>query len=286
METKKVTIKYLRDKKLNNEKITMVSVYDFPMAQAVDEAGVDMVCVGDSVATAVLGHQNTVKISLDEILHHCRAVSAACKRALTIADMPFGSYNESKEQAIRNANRCLKEGGVDAVLLEGGGEFIAEITEALVKAGIPVMTVLGVNPQTMHLQSGLDMKGSTAGEALSILREALSIEKAGAFAFELLFVTEQLATAITDKVSIPTLGLGSGRFCDGQLLLSYDLLGMRPWFTAKFTKRYANLADDIKKAFHACVEDVKTKNFPQKENAESMSHEEFRKFEESLKTTF
>jgi 3-methyl-2-oxobutanoate hydroxymethyltransferase len=284
MERQKVTIKHLQEMKSRKEKITMLSAYDFPLALAMEEAGIEMVCVGDSVATVVLGHQDTIRISLDAMLHHSRAVTASCKKALTIGDMPFGSYNESKEQAIRNANRFLKEGGVDTVILEGGGEFIAEITYALVKAGIPVMTVLGVNPQTMHLQSGLNVRGTTAEEAFVIYKEALMMAEAGAFAFELLFIPEELAKIITETVSIPTIGLGSGRFCDGQLLITYDLLGIRSWFTARFAKRYANLGDEIKKAFSSYVSDVKSGNFPQNENVFSMSNEEYTKLENLVKT--
>ena len=284
MERQKVTIRELQEKKARKEKITMLSAYDYPMGLAMDEAGIDMVCDGDSVATVVLGHQNTIRISLEEMIHHCRAVTASCKMALTIGDMPFGSYNESKEQAIRNANRFLKEGGVDTVIIEGGGEIIAETTAAFVKAGIPVMTVLGVNPQTMHLQSGLNVRGTVADEAFTILKEALLMQESGAFALELLFIPEQLAKIITEKVTIPTIGLGSGRFCDGQLLITYDLLGLHQWFTAQFAKRYVNLSDEIRKGLNAFVDDVKNENFPQKENVFSMNEEEYTKLENLIKT--
>jgi 3-methyl-2-oxobutanoate hydroxymethyltransferase len=284
MDRQKVTIKRLKEKKDRKEKITMLSAYDYPMGMAMDEAQIDMVCVGDSVATVMLGHPNTIRISLEEMLHHSRAVTSSCKFALTIGDMPFGSYNESKEQAIHNANRFLKEGGVDTVILEGGGEFVADVTASLVKAGIPVMTVLGVNPQMMHLQSGLNVRGSTAEEAFIILKEALLMEKAGAFALELLFIPEQLATIITERVSIPTIGLGSGRFCDGQLLITYDLLGLRQWFTAKFAKRYANLSEDIKNALNSYREDVKNKQFPQEDNVFTMSDREYDNLEKLIKS--
>jgi 3-methyl-2-oxobutanoate hydroxymethyltransferase len=284
MEREKITIKRLKEKKDRKEKITMLSAYDFPMGMAMDEAQIDMVCVGDSVATVMLGHPNTIRISLEEMLHHSKAVTASCKFALTIGDMPFGSYNESKEQAIHNANRFLKEGGVDTVILEGGGEFVADVTTSLVKAGIPVMTVLGVNPQMMHLQSGLNIRGSTAEEALIIFKEALLMEKAGAFALELLFIPEQLAKIITERVTIPTIGLGSGRFCDGQLLITYDLLGLRQWFTAKFAKRYANLSEEIKNALHSYVEDVKKDEFPREDNVYSMSDQEYEKLEKQIKS--
>jgi 3-methyl-2-oxobutanoate hydroxymethyltransferase len=284
MDRQKVTIKRLKEKKDRKEKITMLSAYDYPMGMAMDEAQIDMVCVGDSVATVMLGHPNTIRISLEEMLHHSKAVTSSCKFALTIGDMPFGSYNESKEQAIHNANRFLKEGGVDTVILEGGGEFVADVTASLVKAGIPVMTVLGVNPQMMHLQSGLNVRGSTAEEAFIILKEALLMEKAGAFALELLFIPEQLATIITERVSIPTIGLGSGRFCDGQLLITYDLLGLRQWFTAKFAKRYANLSEDIKNALNSYREDVKNKQFPQEDNVFTMSDREYDNLEKLIKS--
>lgn len=284
MERAKVTVKRLREMKAKKEKIAALSSYDFPMTQAMERAGADLIFIGDSLATAVLGHANAVGVTMEEMLHHCKAVSAAGSKAIIVGDMPFGSYNESKEQAVRNANRFMKEGGVDAVLLEGGGEFVAEVTAAMVKSGIPVMTVLGVNPQTMHLQSGLEVRGQTAEEAFEILQEALAIEAAGAFAFELLFVTEQLAKAITERVSIPTIGIGSGRFCDGQLLLPYDLLGLRPWFTARFAKRYANLSELISKAFTDYVGDVHGGAFPQKEHGFSMVEEEDGKLQELIRS--
>jgi 3-methyl-2-oxobutanoate hydroxymethyltransferase len=277
MNREKVTLKKLKDKKAKQEKITMLSAYDFPMALAMEEAQIDMICVGDSVATVMLGHPNTVRITLEEMLHHSKAVTASCKYALTIGDMPFGSYNESKEQAIHNANRFLKEGGVDTVILEGGGEFVAEVTTALVKAGIPVMTVLGVNPQMMHLQSGLNIRGENAEEAFSIYREAIMMERAGAFALELLFIPEQLAKMITEKISIPTIGLGSGRYCDGQLLITYDLLGLKQWFTAKFAKRYVNLSVEIINAFKSYVKDVHTNEVPSESNVFKMNDDEFDK---------
>jgi 3-methyl-2-oxobutanoate hydroxymethyltransferase len=283
MDREKVTIRTLWEKKKKGEKITMLSAYDFPMGQVMDEVGIDMVCVGDSVATVVLGHPNTIRVNLEEMLHHSKAVTASCKKALTIGDMPFGSYNESKEQAIRNANRFLKEGGVDTIVLEGGGEFLAEIAQALVRAGIPVMTVLGVNPQMMHLQSGLNVRGTTAEEAATIVKEAILMEQAGVFALELLFIPEQLAKIITEKVAIPTIGLGSGRYCDGQLLITYDLLGLRPWFTMRFAKRYANLLVEMKKALNDFVKDVHTRNFPLEDNVYIMNEVEFARLQDLTK---
>ena len=209
MERQKVTIKQLQEMKVRKEMITMLSAYDYPLGQAMDRAGVDIVCVGDSLGMVVLGYEGTVPVTMEQMVHHCRAVTNGCKKALVVADMPFGSYNESKEQTVRNGNRFLKEGGADSVLLEGG-ERVADMVQALVKAGIPVMGHLGVTPQTVAMQSGYKVRGTSSEEAFQILKEAIVLEQAGVFAIELECIPEKVCKEITERVSVPTISLGGG----------------------------------------------------------------------------
>jgi len=282
MERKKVTIKQLQEKKAQKKLITMLSAYDYPLGQAMDRAGIDIVCVGDSLGMVVLGYEGTVPVTMEQMLHHCQAVTAGCKHAFVVADMPFGSYNESKEQAIRNGNRFLKEGKADAVLLEGG-ERIVEIAQALVKAGIPVMGHLGVTPQTVSMQSGFKVRGTSSEEAYQLLKEAFMLEQAGVFAIELECISEKVCKEITERVSIPTISLGGGRYCDGVFMITYDALGLFERFTPKFAKKYANLLDEMNRALSAFVDEVEKKKFPQEENVFNIKDEEYRKFLELAK---
>jgi 3-methyl-2-oxobutanoate hydroxymethyltransferase len=282
MEREKVTIRKLQEMKARKETITMLSAYDYPLGQAIDRAGIDIACVGDSLGMVVLGYEGTVPVTMEQMIHHCKAVTAGCKKALVVGDMPFGSYNESKEDAIRNGNRFLKDGGADAVLLEGG-ERVADIIKALVKAGIPVMGHLGVTPQTVAMQSGYKVRGTGAKEAYQILREAIILEEAGAFAIELECIPEPVGKEITRRVSVPTISLGGGRYCDGVFMITYDALGLFERFTPRFAKKYAHLLDEINRAFAAFVEEAKGKQFPQEENVFTMKEEEYRQFCELLK---
>jgi len=283
MERQKVTIKQLQEMKVRKEMITMLSAYDYPLGQAMDRAGVDIVCVGDSLGMVVLGYEGTVPVTMEQMIHHCKAVTTGCKKALVVGDMPFGSYNESKEQAIRNANRFLKEGGADAVLLEGG-ERVADIIQALVKAGIPVMGHLGVTPQTVAMQSGYKVRGTSAEEAFQILKEAIILEQTGVFAIELECIPEKVCEEITKKVSVPTISLGGGRYCDGVFMITYDAIGLFERFTPKFAKKYVNLLNEINKALGTFVDEAKSKNFPKEENVFNIKEEEYRKFLELVKT--
>jgi 3-methyl-2-oxobutanoate hydroxymethyltransferase len=282
VERKKMTIKQLQEKKAKKEMITMLSAYDYPLGQAMDKAGIDIVCVGDSLGMVVLGYEGTVPVTMDQMVHHCKAVTAGCKNALIVADMPFGSYNESKKQAIRNGNRFLKEGGADAVLLEGG-ERIVDIAQALVKAGIPVMGHLGVTPQTVSMQSGFKVRGTIGEEAYQMLKEAFMLEKAGVFAIELECIPEKVCKEITERVAIPTVSLGGGRYCDGVFMITYDALGLFERFTPKFAKKYAHLLDEINKALSSFVEEAKGKKFPQEENVFNIREEEYKKFLDMIK---
>ncbi len=283
MERQKVTIRQLQEMKGRKEMITMLSAYDYPLGQAMDRAGVDIVCVGDSLGMVVLGYEGTVPVTMEQMIHHCKAVTAGCKKALVVGDMPFGSYNESKKQAIRNGNRFLKEGGADSVLLEGG-ERVADIIQALVKAGIPVMGHLGVTPQTVAMQSGYKVRGTGAQEAFQILKEAIILEQAGVFAIELECIPEMVCKEITERVSIPTISLGGGRYCDGVFMITYDALGLFERFTPKFAKKYVHILNEINKALTAFVDEAKNKKFPQEENVFNMKEEEYQKFSEMVKT--
>ncbi len=283
MERQKVTIRQLQEMKARKEMITMLSAYDYPLGQAMDRAGVDIVCVGDSLGMVVLGYEGTVPVTMEQMIHHCRAVTAGCKKALVVGDMPFGSYNESKEQTVRNGNRFLKEGGADAVLLEGG-ERVADMVQALVKAGIPVMGHLGVTPQTVAMQSGYKVRGTSAEEAFQILKEALVLEQAGVFAIELECIPEKVCKEITERVSAPTISLGGGRYCDGVFMITYDALGLFERFTPKFAKKYVHILNEINKALAAFVDEAKSKRFPQEENVFNIKEEEYRKFSELVKT--
>lgn len=281
MERQKVTIMQLKEKKARKEMITMLSAYDYPLGQAMDKAGIDIVCVGDSLGMVLLGYEGTVPVTMEEMIHHCKAVTAGCKNPLVVGDMPFGSYNESKEQAIRNATRFLKEGGADSVLLEGG-ERVVDIVQALVKAGIPVMGHLGVTPQTVTLQSGFKVRGTNGEEAIQIFKEAIMLEKAGVFAIELECIPEKVCKEITERVSVPTISLGGGRYCDGVFMITYDLLGLFERFTPKFSKKYANLLDEINKALSAYVEDVRNRKFPKEKNVFNIKEGEYRNFLEMV----
>ena len=283
MERQKVTIRQLQEMKARKEMITMLSAYDYPLGEAMDRAGVDIVCVGDSLGMVVLGYEGTVPVTMEQMIHHCRAVTAGCKKALVVGDMPFGSYNESKEQTVRNGNRFLKEGGADAVLLEGG-ERVADMVQALVKAGIPVMGHLGVTPQTVAMQSGYKVRGTSSEEAFQILKEALVLEQAGVFAIELECIPEKVCKEITERVSVPTISLGGGRYCDGVFMITYDALGLFERFTPKFAKKYVHILDEINKALAAFVDEAKSKRFPQEENVFNIKEEEYRKFLELVKT--
>jgi 3-methyl-2-oxobutanoate hydroxymethyltransferase len=282
MERQKVTIRQLLEMKARKETITMLSAYDYPLGQAMDRAGVDIVCVGDSLGMVVLGYEGTVPVTMEQMVHHCKAVTAGCKKSLVVADMPFGSYNESVEQAIRNGNRFLKEGGADAVLLEGG-ERVADIIRGLVKAGIPAMGHLGVTPQTVAMQSGYKVRGTGAEEAYQMLKEALILEEAGVFAIELECIPEKVCKEITERVSVPTVSLGGGRYCDGVFMITYDALGLFERFTPKFAKKYAHLLDEINKALAAFVGEAKSGKFPQEENVFNIKEDEYKKFSELVK---
>lgn len=277
-QRKKVTTLTFRQKKERGEPITMLTAYDYPTAMAMDKAGVDAILVGDSLAMVVLGYENTLPVTMEEMLHHSRAVARGAKSSLLIGDMPFMSYQVSVEEAVRNAGRFLQQGGMDAVKLEGGRER-ADAVRAITGAGIPVMGHIGLTPQSVNQLGGFRAQGKTAAAAKRLLEDAKILEEAGAFSLVLESVPAKLAEVISKKISIPTIGIGAGAGCDGQVLVTHDLLGLFDRFTPKFVKKYANLHEAMKKAFIEYIDDVETKRFPAVEHTVEMSDEEWTEFQ-------
>ncbi len=276
-QRKKVTTLTFRQKKERGEPITMLTAYDYPTAMAIDRAGIDSILVGDSLAMVVLGYENTLPVTMEEMLHHARAVARGAKSALLIGDMPFMSYQISVEEAVRNAGRFLQQGGMDAIKLEGGRER-ADAVRAIVGAGIPVMGHLGLTPQSVHQLGGFRAQGKNASAAKRLLEDAQILEDAGAFSLVLESVPARLAEYISKKISIPTIGIGAGLGCDGQVLVTHDLLGLFDRFTPKFVKKYANLHDAMNTAFTEYIDDVETKRFPAPEHTVEMTDDEWNEF--------
>ncbi len=263
-------------------KITMVTAYDYPTALLADKAGIDIILVGDTCSMVVLGYDSTLPITMDEMIYHCKAVKRGVKHALIVGDMPFMSFNVSKEDTIRNAGRFIKEGGCDAVKLEGG-IIIKDTVRAIVDAGIPVMGHVGLAPQTATFLSGYRVKGKEAIKAMKIIQDAKSVESSGAFSIVLESLTSEVAKIITHELSIPTIGIGAGPDCDGQVLVLHDLLGLFDKFTPKFVKRYANLSDEILKALETYRDEVQRGIFPDDQHSYHMEKAEFDKLQEKLK---
>ncbi|MCK9582267.1 MAG: 3-methyl-2-oxobutanoate hydroxymethyltransferase [Endomicrobiales bacterium] len=257
----KITIKTLAELKKAKRKITALTAYDYPTAKILDDAGVDVVLVGDSVGMVKLGYPSTIPVELFEIIYHCRAVRRAVINALLVADMPFMSYETSKKDAIKNAGEIIKYGMAQAVKIEGGEELIDNI-KAVIDAKIPVMGHLGLMPQAINLIGGYKIQGKTDEDAEKIIRSAHILEKAGVFAVVLECVPEKLAKTITSELSIPTIGIGSGKYCDGQILVSDDMFGITQGKTPGFVKRYANLSDAMIKATKLYCQEVKQSKFP------------------------
>lgn len=279
---KKVTTLTFRQKKERGEAITMLTAYDYPTALAMDKAGVDSILVGDSLAMVVLGYENTLPVTMDEMLHHARAVSRGAKSALLVGDMPFMSYQVSVEDAVRNAGRFLQQGGMDAVKLEGGRER-ADAVRAIASAGIPVMGHLGLTPQSVNQLGGFRAQGKTASAAKRLLEDARILEEAGVFSLVLESVPARLAEYISKQISIPTIGIGAGPGCDGQVLVTHDVLGLFERFTPKFVKQYANFHAEMSKAFTDYIDDVESKRFPAVEHTVEMTDDEWSLFLEEAK---
>jgi len=262
----KTTIQDLLRKKAEGRKITILTAYDYPFAQIVDEAGVDAVLVGDSLGVVVQGLENTLPVTMEEMIYHTKMVARAVKNAFVIGDMPFMSYQASVEDAVRNAGRFLKEGGAAAIKIEGGAE-IAEKIRAMTRSDIPVMAHVGLTPQSIHRMGGYKVQGKTKSAARKLIEEAKVVEAAGAFSIVLEGIPMALAREITKTLSIPSIGIGAGPYCDGQVLVLHDLLGLFDRFVPKFIKRYANLKKEAVAAVETYIKEVEGGNFPSEDQS-------------------
>jgi 3-methyl-2-oxobutanoate hydroxymethyltransferase len=269
-------------KKARGETITMLTAYDYPTAYAIDQAGIDSILVGDSLGMVVLGYSNTLPVTMEDMLHHCRAVARGAQYAMLIGDMPFMSYQASPEDAVRNAGRFLQEAGMDGVKLEGGRERLDAIN-SIISAGIPVQGHLGLTPQSVHQFGGFRPQGRSASAAARLLDDALLLQEAGCFSLVLESVPARLATLISERLDIPTIGIGAGAGCDGQVLVTHDLLGLFDRFTPRFVKKYANLHTVMAEAFSAYRDDVLEGTFPAKEHAVEMPEQEWQAFINNVK---
>ncbi|HXV49059.1 MAG TPA: 3-methyl-2-oxobutanoate hydroxymethyltransferase [Candidatus Binatia bacterium] len=262
----KITVPHILKMKQRGEKSTCLTAYDYAMARILDEAGVEMLLVGDSLGCVVQGNSNTLAVTMEEMIYHTRAVVRGRKRALVIGDMPFMSYQLNKEQALQNAGRFLKEAGAEAVKLEGGVTML-ETIRAIVNAGIPVMGHVGLTPQSVHQFGGYKVQGRDANRREMVLRDALAVEEGGAFAVVLEGIPLDLAREITERLAIPTIGIGAGVHCDGQVLVIHDMLGLFDDFTPKFVKRYADVKSAVSGAVQDFIGDVKGRKFPAEEHS-------------------
>lgn len=269
MKNTAVTFKQAKEK---NEKLTMLTAYDYSTAKIIDEAGINGILVGDSLGMVCLGYEDTLSVTMEDMIHHTKAVSRGVKNTLVVADMPFMSYQTSVYDAVVNAGRLIKEGRAHVVKLEGGVEVCDKI-EAIVKASIPVMAHIGLTPQSVNAFGGFKVQGKDEEAAKNLIEAALAVEKAGAFAVVLECVPAKLAAIITEKLSIPTIGIGAGAQCDGQILVYQDMLGMYSDFTPKFVKKYESLGGKMNVAFKKYIEEVKDGVFPAEEHSFKINDE-------------
>jgi 3-methyl-2-oxobutanoate hydroxymethyltransferase len=280
MDKKPMTIPAIIGKKNSRSKITALTAYDFSFAKLLDATDIDIILVGDSLAMVALGFPNTLPVTMDEMIAHTRAVSKGIQNSLLVGDMPFMSYQVSDEQAIANAGRFLQEGGATAVKLEGGVR-VAKKVRTIVQAGIPVMGHIGLTPQSVHQFGGYKVQGKNLLQARQIKQDARELEKAGAFAVVLEGIPSDLAGEITDCLKIPTIGIGAGPHCDGQILVLQDMLGITQDFTPKFVKRYANLDAEIKNAVGQYIDEVRSGEFPGKEHSYNTDKKPLKKVDDS-----
>ena len=269
MKNTAVTFKQAKEK---NEKLTMLTAYDYSTAKIIDEAGINGILVGDSLGMVCLGYEDTLSVTMEDMIHHTKAVSRGVKNTLVVADMPFMSYQTSVYDAVVNAGRLIKEGRAHVVKLEGGLEVCDKI-EAIVKASIPVMAHIGLTPQSVNAFGGFKVQGKDEEAAKRLIEEAIAVEKAGAFAVVLECVPAKLAKIISEKLTIPTIGIGAGSDCDGQILVYQDMLGMYSDFTPKFVKKYENLGEKMNVAFKKYIEEVKDGIFPGEEHSFKINDE-------------
>ncbi len=260
-EYKRVTVKSLVDMKKNGEKISMLTAYDYSMAKIVDDAKVDVILVGDSASNVMAGHETTLPITLDQMIYHATSVIRAVKRALVVVDIPFGSYQSDPKEALRSAIRIMKESGAHAVKVEGGEE-IKESVKRILNAGIPVMGHLGLTPQAIYKFGTYSVRAKEEDEAEKLIADAKLLERLGCFAIVLEKIPAELTKKVSETISIPTIGIGGGKYADGQVLVIHDLLGMTHEFNPRFLRRYMNLYEDMGNAISQYVSDVKSKDFP------------------------
>ncbi|MCT4597902.1 MAG: 3-methyl-2-oxobutanoate hydroxymethyltransferase [Vallitalea sp.] len=269
---KKITTETIRRKKKNNEIITMLTAYDYPTAEILDEAGIDMLLVGDSLGMVVLGYDNTTEVTMEDMLHHVKAVTRGSKRSLIVADLPFLSYHIGINETVKNAGRLIQEGKANAVKLEGGKEVVPQV-KAIVNAGIPVMGHIGLTPQSINQLGGYYVQGKSEEDAKKLIEDAKALEQAGAFSIVLECVPTELAKLITNELSIPTIGIGAGCDCDGQVLVTHDVLGLYSRMVPKFVKQYANIRESIVDATKEYITEVKEKSFPSNEHVFHLQEE-------------
>ena len=262
----KITVPHIQKMKQRGESITCLTAYDYSFARIIDEAGVEMLLVGDSLGCVIQGGQNTMAVTMDEMIYHTRAVARGRKRALVIGDMPFMSYQVNQEQALQNAGRFFKEAGAEAVKLEGG-VIVRDSIQAIVNAGMPVMGHVGLTPQSVHQFGGYKIQGREKNRREIVLTDALAVQEAGAFAVVLEGIPMDLAEEITERLTIPTIGIGAGMHCDGQVLVIHDMLGLFDDFTPKFVKRYADVKSIMSGAVKEFIGDVKARKFPAEEHS-------------------
>lgn len=275
---KKITTATIRDMKKSGECITMLTAYDYAAATIVDEAGVDMVLVGDSLGMVVLGYEDTLSVTMEDMIRHTQAVARGTKTALVVADLPFMSYQVSRELAVLNAGRLVTEGMAEAVKIEGGREFLSEI-EGIVRAGIPVMGHLGLTPQSVNQFGGFKVQGKTAEAASKLIDDALALEEAGVFSIVLECIPSEIAKIVTEKLTIPTIGIGAGPHVDGQVLVFHDVVGLFKRFKPKFVKQYADAADFILEGCRQYVDDVRNRRFPTEEYGFTIDEKELANLE-------
>lgn len=268
----KNTVSTILEQKKNGEKITMLTAYDYSTAKLIDEAGINSILIGDSLGMVMLGYEDTLSVTMEDMIHHTKAVTRGAKNALVIADMPFMSYQTSVYDAVVNAGRLIKEGGAQAVKLEGGATVCEQI-RAITNASIPVMGHIGMTPQSVNAFGGFKVQGKSEEAARKIIEDAKAIEEAGAFGIVIECVPAKLSKLISEVVSIPTIGIGAGAGCDGQVLVYQDMLGMFPDFTPKFVRKFANVGEIMKTAFGEYIEEVKAGNFPSEEHTFKISDE-------------
>lgn len=281
MSSERVTTAYFREAKRKGRPITMLTAYDYQLAKLVDAAGIDGILVGDSLGNVVLGYDSTIPVTMDDMVHHIKAVARGVSRAMVVGDLPFLSYHLSRKESLRNAGRLIQEGGAQAVKLEGGRE-VAETVQAMVAAGIPVMGHLGLTPQSVHQLGGYKVQGKDEAAAKKLVADAKALEEAGVFALVLECVPAPLAKMITEMLAVPTIGIGAGPHCSGQILVTHDLLGLSGGGGPKFVKRYANLHEEIARALAAYREEVQSGAFPGPEHSFRMPEEVLARLREQI----